>query len=264
MIKLIKQVDIACGVLARIPDDGVVVNGDAIEVMRQIPDESIDVIVTSPPYNLLNSTGNGLKKNTRSGKWKNAAIKEGYEDYEDNLPYDQYISWQKKCLAEMVRLIKPTGAIFYNNKNRVQGGLLQNREEIVRGFPLRQIITWQRSGSINFNAGYFLPTTEQIYLVCKPKFKLKRGANRLTDVWTIKQEMKNPHPAPFPVQLVDNILDSCDGEIVLDPFSGSGTTGLSALNHGKKFILIEKSIRYCEMAKMRLEGNDDWLSSLST
>ena len=73
--------------------------------------------------------------------------------------------------------------------------------------------------------------------------------------------MKNPHPAPFPVQLVDNVLDSCYGEIVLDPFSGSGTTGLSALNHGKKFILIEKSIRYCEMAKMRLEGNDDWRTS---
>lgn len=226
--------------------------------MRQLPDESIDIIVTSPPYNLLNSTGNGLKKNTKSGKWKNAAIKEGYEDYGDNLPYETYIAWQKECLTEMVRLIKQTGAIFYNNKNRVQGGLLQNREEIVRGFPLRQIITWKRSGSINFNAGYFLPTTEQIYLICKPKFKLKPGANRLTDVWTIKQEMKNPHPAPFPVKLVDNVLDSCDGDIVLDPFSGSGTTGVSALHHGKKFILIDKSIRYCEMSKKRLEGNDDW------
>ena len=113
--------------------------------MKSMPDECVDAIVTSPPYNLLNSTGNGLKKNTNCGKWKNAAIKQGYAEHSDNLPYPEYIAWQRECVAEMVRLIKPDGAIFYNNKNRVQGGLLQDRGEIVRGFPLRQIITWKRS-----------------------------------------------------------------------------------------------------------------------
>ena len=137
-----------------------IIHGDCLETMKQLPEKSIDAIITSPPYNLLNSTGNGLKRNTHSGKWVNAAIKNGYSDYDDNMPYDQYIAWQKECLAEMYRLIKDDGVIFYNNKNRVQAGLLQDRGEIVRGFPLRQIITWKRSGAINFNAGYFLPTTE--------------------------------------------------------------------------------------------------------
>lgn len=118
-----------------------IINGDCLEVMRALPDKSIDLIVTSPPYNLLNSTGNGLKKNTNCGKWKNAAIKDGYKDYDDNMPYPEYVAWQQACVAEMFRLIKDDGAIFYNNKNRVQAGLLQDRREIVKDFPVRQIIT---------------------------------------------------------------------------------------------------------------------------
>ena len=233
-----------------------IIHGDCLEVMKKLPDKCVDLVITSPPYNLLNSTGNGLKKNTRCGKWKNAAIKDGYKNYDDNMPYDEYVKWQKACVAEMYRLIKDGGAIFYNNKNRVQGGLLQDRGEIVRGLPLRQIIIWKRSGAINFNSGYFLPTTEQIYMICDKNFKLIKGANKYTDVWEITQELKNPHPAPFPEALIDRILSSAAGQIVLDPFAGSGTTGVSARKFNRDFILIEKSEEYCRMAKARLDGAD--------
>lgn len=246
-----KQIDISENINS-------IIHGDCLEVMKKMPDKSIDIIITSPPYNLLNFTGNGLKINTKYGKWKNAAIKYGYRDYDDNLPYPEYIEWQRKCVAEMYRLIKDDGAIFYNNKNRVQAGLLQDRREILRDFPLRQIITWKRSGAINFNAGYFLPTTEQIYLICNKEFKLAKGANKWTDVWDIKQEMKNPHPAPFPEELIDRIVSSATGHIILDPFAGSGTTGVSSLKYDRKFILIEKSDLYCEMAKLRIEGREEW------
>lgn len=235
-----------------------IIKGDCLKVMKAMPSKSIDIIITSPPYNLLNSSGNGLKKNTNCGKWKNAAIKEGYEDYCDNLPYSDYVKWQKECLTEMCRIIKDDGAIFYNNKNRVQNGLLQDRGEIVRDFPLRQIIVWKRSGGINFNQGYFLPTTEQIYLVCNKNFKLKKGANKLTDVWEIKQEMNNPHPAPFPEELIDRIIGSTTGQIILDPFGGSGTTAVSSIKDGRDFILIEKSDFYCKMAKARIENREEW------
>ncbi|MEZ3426168.1 MAG: hypothetical protein K1W13_02010 [Lachnospiraceae bacterium] len=235
-----------------------IIQGDCLEVMRALPEKSIDIIITSPPYNLLNSTGNGLKKNTNCGKWKNASIKDGYKDYNDNMPYPEYIEWQKQCVAEMYRLLKEDGAIFYNNKNRVQAGLLQDRREIVKDFPLRQIITWKRSGAINFNAGYFLPTTEQIYMICNKAFKLKQGANKWTDVWEIKQEMKNPHPAPFPEALIDRIIESTTGGLILDPFGGSGTTAVCARKDGKDFILIEKSRAYCEIARKRIDGEEDW------
>ena len=233
-----------------------IIHGDCLEVMKKMPGKCVDLIITSPPYNLLNSTGNGLKPGTNCGKWKNAAIKSGYQNYDDNMPYDEYVSWQKACVAEMYRLIKDDGAIFYNNKNRVQGGLLQDRGEIVRGFPLRQILTWKRSGAINFNSGYFLPTTEQIYMICNKDFRLIKGANKYTDVWEIRQEFKNPHPAPFPEALIDRILSSASGQIVLDPFAGSGTTGVSAKKFNRDFILIEKSEEYCRMAKARLDGSD--------
>lgn len=245
---------------AFIPDEHLdeIIHGDCLDVMRRMPDKSIDLIITSPPYNLLNSTGNGLKKGTKSGKWANAAIKNGYQEYDDNMPYDQYIAWQRSCVSEMCRIIKDTGAVFYNNKNRVQNGLLQDRGEILRGFPLRQVIIWKRKGAINFNAGYFLPTTEQIYMLCRKPFKLIKGANKFTDVWEITQEMKNPHPAPFPEELVDRILQSAPGQIVLDPFGGSGTTAVSAQKAGRHFILIEQSAAYCNMARIRLEGGGDW------
>lgn len=234
-----------------------IIMGDCLDVMRSMPDSSIDVIITSPPYNLLNSTGNGLKINTNCGKWKNAEIKKGYKDYNDNMPYPEYIKWQRECVAEMVRLIKDDGAVFYNNKNRVQAGLLQDRREIVAGFPLRQIITWKRSGAINFNAGYFLPITEQIYMICGKAFKLVKGANKLTDVWEIKQEMKNPHPAPFPEELIDRIVSSTSGQLILDPFAGSGTTAVSSKKFDRHFIMIEQSRQYCDMARARIDG-EDW------
>lgn len=107
-----------------------------------------------------------------------------------------------------------------------------------------------------------MPTTEQIYLICNKAFKLRKGANKLTDVWEIKQEMHNPHPAPFPEELVDRIVTSTDGTIVLDPFGGSGTTAISALKDGKSFILIEKSPSYCAMAKKRISGMQNWRDAL--
>ena len=70
--------------------------------------------------------------------------------------------------------------------------------------------------------------------------------------------MRNPHPAPFPEELVDRIIRSTDGVIVLDPFGGSGTTAVCSLKDNKDFILIEKSIQYCKMAKARIEGKEDW------
>lgn len=232
-----------------------VIHGDCLQVMKQLPDECIDLIITSPPYNIRNSTGNGFK--SPNSRWINAALRNGYDGYADNMPYEKYIEWQKECVAEMFRLIKPDGAIFYNNKNRIQGGVLEDRGIILKDFPLRQIITWKRAGGLNFNDTYFVPVTEQIYLVCKPKFKLVKCANKFGDVWEITQEMNNPHPAPFPVELTDRIVTSTDAQIILDPFGGSGTTAISALKANRNFILIEQSEKYCEMANLRI-NNKDW------
>ena len=224
--------------------------GDAVETMRTLPDGCVDLVVTSPPYNLKNSTGNGMRDG-RGGKWANARLQEGYTHHDDNMPHDEYVAWQRSALTEMLRLIPDDGAIFYNHKWRVQGGLLQDRADIMAGFPVRQIIIWKRSGGINFNPGYFVPTYEVIYLIAKPGFKLIPGENRHGDVWAITQDRGNPHPASFPVALIDRILGATTGQVVLDPFMGSGTTAISALKNKRDYIGIDLSPDYVAMAESR-------------
>jgi len=226
-------------------------HGDCLSVMQQMPAESVDLVVTSPPYNIKNSTGNGLKCG-RGGKWANAALLKGYATYDDNMPHEDYVAWQRDCLSAMMRLIKDTGAIFYNHKWRVQNGLLQDRSDIVAGFPVRQIIIWKRNGGINFNPGYFLPTYEVIYLIAKRNFKLAPKANAQGDVWEIPQTRDNPHPAPFPVELVEKCIASTHANVVLDPFMGSGTTAVAAQSLGRNWIGIDISEDYCRMANDRV------------
>jgi len=233
-----------------------IVCGDCLEIMKKIPDNTLDLVVTSPPYNLKNSTGNGMKQNTKTGKWAGNALQNGYSHHDDCMPHDKYSAWQRACLTEMFRIIKDDGAIFYNHKWRVQAGLLQDRHDIVEGFPVRQIIIWRRKGGINFNPGYFLPTYEVIYLIAKPNFKLVPKANRFGDVWEFTQEMKNDHPAPFPIALIERIVSSTSAQIVLDPFNGSGTTCVVAASLKRDFIGIELSPEYCEMANKRVTGEE--------
>lgn len=231
-----------------------IICGDCLEVMKQLPDGCVNLVVTSPPYNLKNSTGNGMKCG-KGGKWSNAALINGYATYDDNMPYEDYCAWQRDCLKEMMRLLSDDGAIFYNHKWRVQNGLIQDRREIVSDFPVRQIIIWRRKGGINFNAGYFLPTYEVIYLIAKKDFRLSQGANRYGDVWEFTQELKNEHPAPFPVALIDRIIGSTNAKVVLDPFMGSGTTAVVAQALKRDYIGIEISEDYCKMAEERIVKN---------
>ena len=232
--------------------NGIIYQDDCIQAMQKMSAASVQMVVTSPPYNIKNSSGNGLKCG-RGGKWPKAALQSGYADHDDCMPHAEYVAWQRDCLKEMLRVLRDDGAIFYNHKWRVQNGLLQDRSDIVDGFPLRQIIIWQRAGGINFNKGYFLPNYEVIYLIAKPKFQLAPKANAMGCVWRINQEQSNPHPAPFPVELATRCIEAVGKGPVLDPFMGSGTTAIAAEQLGIEWIGIEKSKHYVQMASDRIE-----------
>lgn len=94
-----------------------------------------------------------------------------------------------------------------------------------------------------------------IYLVAKPNFKLAPKANAHGDVWEFAQELKNPHPAPFPVALIERIIGSTNAQIVLDPFMGSGTTAIAAMNLDRSWIGIELSKKYCDLADERIKNH---------
>ena len=93
---------------------GGLLKGDALQATRQFPSAHFRVIVTSPPYNLRHSSGHGLRDG-RGGKWHNAALLQGYDQYDDWMSNDDYVAWQRLCLGEMMRLLRQDGAIFHNH-----------------------------------------------------------------------------------------------------------------------------------------------------
>ena len=146
----------------------------------------------------------------------------------------------------------PHGAIFYNHAYRVQLGRLQGHNQILAGFPVRQIIIWNRSGGTNYNPGYYLPTYEVIYLIAKPDFRL---AESYPDIWRAHQEGSDwiPEIPTFPLDLPLTAIKTTGAQVILDPFLGSGTTAAAAKMQGRDYIGIEKSRRYCAIARRWLE-----------
>jgi len=227
-------------------------NGDCLEVMRQMPSGSIDLIFTSPPYN-LGRAANGSARGAASGKWKGMKLSSGYATYDDARDPSEYIEWQKDVLRECWRLLRDDGAIYYNHKPRVQDGLLQTPLDLNPGLPVRQIVIWDRKCGPNFSKSFYLPTHEWVVIFAKPGFRLRsKGASGLKDVWSLPHERDNDHPAPFPVELVQKAIETTSARVILDPFMGSGSTGVAALQCGREFIGIELDARYCELAKERM------------
>ena len=229
-----------------------IICGDCLEVMKTLPKKSLDLIVTSPPYNIRNSTASCMKTGI-STKWSGTLMKNGYTHTDDCMPHEEYVKWQKECLQAMYDLLTDTGAIFYNHKWRVQKGVIQDRQDIVGDFPVRQIIIWQRGGGFNFHDSFFLPTYEVIYMIAKPDFRLIHLANSVGDVWYFPQEIYTEHPAPFPVALPERIIGATNAQVVLDPFMGSGSTAIAAKRLKRNYIGIELSPEYCELARERIE-----------
>lgn len=229
--------------------------------------QPVDLVLTSPPYNLGTTTGGGFPKAGHYaddagmikrgglGKWKNAAIAEGYGAHSDDMPMDQYIAWQKECLAQLWDKLMPSGAIYYNHKPRVLGGEVLTPLAYNPGLPVRQIVIWARAGGINFSPSFYCPTHEWIVIFAKPDFRLRdKAASGAGDVWRITQEMKSDHPAPFPLQLATIALETTMPQVVFDPFAGSATTLRAAKDLGIRGIGCEKYEPYCEMAAKRLEA----------
>lgn len=228
-------------------------NCDALTMLRAIKDCSVDIVVTSPPYNLRNSTGNGLKAQNNKSFWTNQPMRYGYDTFSDDMPHDEYVAWQRNILVECMRIIKPDGAIFYNHKWRVQAGMLQDRADIVSGFPVRQIIIWDRCGGFNFNDGYLLPSYEVIYMIAKPDFKLIKGGNAYSDIWHIRPEENKEHPNAFPLEIPRRCIEISGAKTVVDPFGGIGTTAKAAQVEGADYIICDVAITYCESGRKRLE-----------
>jgi site-specific DNA-methyltransferase (adenine-specific) len=227
-------------------------NRDCIDWMRDQPDNSIDVIITSPPYNLK-----GLRGGHRllPELWHRANI--DYSVYQDNMSEQDYQSWQITILNEAYRILKEDGSIFYQHK-------IRNWQR--RGYhPMSWIgrsdcqfyqeIIWNRGNTLSIDKRYLFSMTERIYWLCKGKpWVNKSNAIYKNDIWNISPDRNSEHPATFPPELVEGCLslvyrpDSC----VYDPFLGSGTTLLVANKLGLTAIGTDLDNKYCRLSEQRL------------
>ena len=221
--------------------------GDCLELMKEMPDGSVDLIITSPPYNLGNTHHTGNKRFKPYGK------------HNDDMKELDYQDWQVEVLNECFRILKDDGSMLYNHKNRISKGVQITPYQwlLKTDFVIKQEIVWQ-NGSQNFDKIRFYPFTERVYWLAKsPKTKLHNVINH-HDVFT-KADWNSvgtngKFKRAFPVKMVDDLL-SCfpDSEVVLDPFMGSGTTGVACKNTNRNFIGFELDEEYFNIAKERLE-----------
>lgn len=241
--------------------------GDCVQILPTLDDVSL--VFTSPPYNLGNTSGGGFLK-TRSGhypqsaglakrggagKWGGGSLANGYGIHSDDMPHTDYVAWQKDVLSLCWSCLGDAGAIFYNHKPRVLDGCLITPLDYNPGLPLRQIVVWARSGGINFSPSFYLPTHEWIAIFAKPSFRLKsKGASGIGDVWQVPQEGGTEHPAPFPLRLPAMAIETTPIGLVLDPFMGSGTTGVAAVKMGRPFTGIELEPKYFDIACRRISN----------
>lgn len=232
---------------------------DAIDIMARIRPGTIKGIATSPPYNKKRA-----KKISNSSNWKNSKLmKSGYDTYDDNMAPAEYVEWQKDFLHKAVELVGDEGIVVYNIGRDFQDRSEDPRRAIVGEFNVRQTVIWNR-GSSNQQGGhrpvYFPPIYELVYLIAGKDWRLParylREFRRWGDVWSIPFEKGTEHPAPYPLELALRMVKCIDGP-VLDPFAGSGTTGIAAARLGHDFILADLSRTYKQLFEARLQKDQN-------
>lgn len=232
--------------------------GDCVEVLPEI--SAVDLIVTSPPYNTLGSriprVGTGLMRDRQ--RWTAKIADAGYHDDRDETAYQL---WQQTVAVGLANATRPGGSFFYNHKLRFRDGVILHPLDLIRsfrGWSLRQELIWSRPSSMVLNARMFPPSDERIYWLVRDgdKWHWNLEANRWRSVWDISpvSDVESGHACPFPLEIPTRaILGTTNpGDLVLDPFMGTGTTLRAAKNLGRRAIGIEIEERYCELAAQRL------------
>ncbi len=239
-----------------------IICGDCLKVMKDIPDNSIDLVITSPPYN----------------------CKIDYDIYNDNLEWNEYIIWCEKWLIEIKRLLKEDGRFCLNvlfemgieeNKRRVSPyaefyNILKKIGLSIFGSPIwvdNHRVKYTAWGSwLSASAPYIYNPYEVVIITYKKRWKkLNKGKSTITKeefmmgcsgIWKLRTDKTKLTKATFHTDLPKlciNLL-SYEGDIILDPFMGSGTTAIACKELNRKYIGIEISPNYCKIAKKRLEN----------
>ena len=231
------------------------------EKMSELPDRSVHLMVTSPPYNV--------------GK-----------DYDDDLTHDQYMELIGNVMRETFRVLVDGGRALVNVANLGRKPYIPLHAYIIEqaasvGFFMRGEVIWNKSAGAGTSTAWgswmspsnptLRDTHEYIIVFQKPPFGRKPKEGReptitrddflefTKSVWEFSPQSAKQvgHPAPFPEELPRRAIElyTFSGEVVLDPFMGTGSTALAALKNGRHFIGYDVSSEYVELAKQRLEAH---------
>jgi site-specific DNA-methyltransferase (adenine-specific) len=224
-------------------------HGDCREIVPQLG--KFDLVVTSPPYNqrIDKFKPSGMHTETR---WV-SKISKGYFD---SLPEPEYQQQQSDYLNLFFNSVTENGSCFYNHKLRWRDGIIIFPIDWIRKtqWRIRQEIIWKRDGSCTMNARMFAPNEERIYWLTKEKHKWNQNCVGYLSIWNMGNEVSEhacAFPLEYPLRCISATTD--EGDIILDPFAGSGTTGRAAKDLGRKAVLIELEEKYCEIAAKRMQ-----------
>lgn len=238
-------------------------NMDCVEGMRMMDDGSVNLIVTSPPYNI------GID----------------YDSYDDNMDWDEYYEWMEVWLRECYRILKPDGRIAVNHY--LSFGNAEHREApacviygIMEkiGYGHHAMALWTDSHLVKRTAWGSWMSSSAPYVSCPYeavvigyKERWKRDTEGVTDMtkdefmmmcgglWNIRPETRGLTKANFPVEFASKIIRllSYENDVVLDPFMGSGTTAVASIKSNRHYIGFEISPEYCRVADKRTKEEFD-------
>ena len=208
-------------------------HGDCLELLKGIPAGSVDLILTDPPYGMM------LKPQRNSGKFSGVTIRN-----DDNL------SWAPKFFDECFRVTKNDTASLFFCSHHCVGDFVSAAK--TSGYEIKNLLVWDKG---HFGMGGNWRPVHELVLVCT-KGRFVTHSNNLKNIISFKKvhHSKASHPTQKPVDLLQHLILEPDynPRLILDPFMGSGSTGVACVNLDRDFIGIELDDGYFEIAKGRI------------
>jgi DNA modification methylase len=219
----------------------VIYHGDCREFLAAYGCLRVDLVLTSPPYNIGNAQHTGNRR---------------HKAYHDDLPEAEYQAVQQQVLTSLYGVVVDDGSLLYNHKNRIKDGVTITPYTWLLQTPwlLKQELVWF-NGSQNFDKIRFYPMTERVYWLTKKATTQLNNVINHHDLFDWSAVGTNgEHTRAFPYTMASELI-ACfpSAQTILDPYCGSGTTLRAAKDLGRKAIGIEIEERYCEIAAKRLQ-----------
>jgi site-specific DNA-methyltransferase (adenine-specific) len=255
-----------------------IAQADCLRALEMLPPRSVDLVFADPPYHLSNggtTCQSGRRVRVDKGDWD--ASRGVAEDH----------AFQREWLAACRRVLKPSGTLWVSGTQHVIFSVGYAMQEL--GFHLLNTVTWYKPNAApNLACRMFTHSTE-ILLWASPmrtrpllhrfnyrEMKARNGGKQMRDLWEVaerpepggeqvvwslpapgpREKVQGRHPTQKPLALLERVLaaSAAPGDLVLDPFAGSGTTGVAALAAGCRFLGLERDPEYARLAARRLRA----------